>query len=130
MKYLLTLLIAVSLAISDAFANDLQAQQHLIGPTTYPDYVYPEGYSRVVVFSIPEFRGGGIQLCNEETGYTFWLGGSVTYQNILYYGVPNGEYEIVDMVPGYIVNANGGTVEVGDMLTFKGGGYVQFYLNE
>ena len=130
MKYLFSFLIVVSLTIANTFAGELNVQKQLYGPTTNPDYVYPDGYSRVVVFSIPEFRGGGIQLCNEETGDTFWLGGSVTYQNTLYYGVPNGEYTIIDVLPGYVVHANGGIVEKGDTLTFNGGGYVQFYLNE
>lgn len=92
------------------------------------DVPTPEGYSKVIVSSNPEFTGGSVTLSNIETSEICMLAGSVTYMNMWYFFIPNGTYTVESIADGYTATSNGGAISVGSTLKFNGGGYVFFTL--
>ena len=56
-----------------------------------------------------------------------FIGGSVTYTNMLFYGIPKGDYEVVEIPSGYDVCVNLTYVKVGSVVSLRTGGSIIFY---
>lgn len=110
-----------------AIITEATAASGFIGPhpMTY-EGTTPDGYSKVVVTSNPEYTGGWIELTSETGGRNI-VHGSVTYMNTWFYFVPNGSYTVTDMSDEHTATINGyGQINIGSVVTFNGSGHIGF----
>lgn len=97
----------------------------VLGPTpVYYNQPTPSGYSKVVVYSIPDYSGGGISLTKD--GSIINLCASVVYTPIWYYFVPSGVYTVSQLSPNFRTMINAQQVSVGSIVDFKSSGYIAF----
>jgi len=79
----------------------------------------PNGYTKVVCFSNPNYIGVGVVLVNVETNEQIHLSTSSTYQPMWFYFVPGGTYRVVAVNAHMAkVKINGFDVEEGDEIVF------------
>ena len=103
----------------------LTVNADVLGP--YPvkyDQPTPCGYAKVVVYSVPDYSGGGISLT--KNGSTIYLYGSVTYMPTWYYFVPSGIYTVNSVSSGYEATVNTQQVYSGSKVDFRSSGYIEF----
>ena len=88
----------------------------------------PEGYAKVVCFSVPEYITASVHLINVDTQEDIYLSTSSSYIPQWYYFIPSGTYEIASLTtPAAYVKINGFNVEVGDEVIFTSGGSMIAY---
>lgn len=97
------------------------ADSALLGPyimDTESSVATPAGYSRVYVWSSPEYTGGSITLSG--TNGSFTINGSVTYRNQWLYFIKQGSYTVTNISSAHRVQINGSYVSTGSSVTFSG----------
>ncbi len=126
MKRIIILQIVMLMACLNVYCSDA-----LLGPyimDTESSVETPAGYTRVYVWSTPEYTGGSITLSGENGSFT--INGSVTYRNQWMYFIKNGSYTVASLSSGYSVVVNGMYVSKGGYVTFTGvNGMINFSPN-
>ncbi len=118
------IILALLLCIGHAYANKYA---QVYGPSLSSNMSIPNTHTIFAVYSVPDLTGGGITFRNIDTGEMMFIGGSVTYTNMLFYGIPKGDYEVVEIPSGYDVCVNLTYVKVGSVVSLRTGGSIIFY---
>lgn len=103
----------------------LTVNADVLGPysVTY-DQSTPSGYAKVVVYSVPDYSGGGISL--NKDGSTINLCASSVYIPIWYYFIPSGIYTVNKVSSNFRTMINGEQISVGSKVNFTSSGYIDF----
>jgi len=103
----------------------LTVNADVLGPYTITyNQSTPSGYAKIVVYSVPNYSGGGISLTKE--GSTINLCASSVYIPIWYYFVPTGIYTINKISSNFKTMINGEQVFIGSTVNFTSNGYIEF----